>query len=176
MRLRPGGNGAPASESSSDDGAKSNEGRTPMAVDFWGGVAAPEELVPFPGQSTAEHEAGRRSGPGPGALAGERIRDAALGRARGRRAAVGVAILFLGLVALRTLGGESTRAHSGARSDTIAQVGDPVTPARLSGRASCAGREAAAPERSCDCAAASRLGPEPACGVSASSSDPELFP
>jgi uncharacterized membrane protein YgcG len=98
-----------------------------MAVDFWGGVAAPEELVPFPGGSSAEPPAGDQEalveGPviaGPSVVT-ERLR--VITRMPGRRAAAGLAILFFALVAVRTLGAQSTRTRAGARPDKVAQVG-----------------------------------------------------
>lgn len=106
-----------------------NGARAPMAVDFWGGVAAPDELVPFPAGSSEglegggddEHQPERRASAVARSRATARLRAGIHGR--GRRAAVGLTILFLGLVAVRTFVAQSTRAHPGARSDKIAQVG-----------------------------------------------------
>jgi hypothetical protein len=114
---------APSSEATPTDEAPSNGARAPMAVDFWGGVTAPEELVPFPGRSSeqAEGRDGTTATSDRAATTRARFRTAG----RGRRAAVGLAIVFLGLIAVRIVGAQSTPARTGPRPDRIAQVSQP---------------------------------------------------
>lgn len=114
----------------SNDAPEAKGTRAPMAVDFWGGVTAPEELVHFPGP-TAQ--------PGPGAsgadsrpenLDSARPRASAttlrsLARMRGRAAVLGLGILFVGLVAIRAFSPPAGHAGHAARSDKVAQLGAP---------------------------------------------------
>jgi hypothetical protein len=114
----------PPSEATPIDEARSNGARAPMAVDFWGGVAAPEELVPLPGRTSEQAE----GAPTPQPDRSSTARPRSLSGIRGRRAAVGVAIVFFGLIAVRTLGAQFTSTRTGARPDRIAQVSQPARP------------------------------------------------
>lgn len=101
-----------------------------MAIDFWGGVAAPEELVPFPdGASIEPYDRRRVDQRREGAVAvGPRAiteRLLSITRGGGRRAVVGLAILFLGVVIVRALGVQFSRALPRARTDRVAQVAHP---------------------------------------------------
>ncbi len=110
---------APPTGADPDGGAESNGTRAPMAVDFWGGVAAADEFVHFPGPSSDAADDGHGSDSEPDPQASVRSRSPA--RLRGRRAAVGLAILCLGLVSLRALSAQSRHIGRGARPK-IAQV------------------------------------------------------
>lgn len=106
-----------------DGEAESNGRRAPMAVDFWGGVAAPEELVRFPGRSSEADGAENHSDPQPERPATGRPHFVT--GVRGRRAAVGLAVLFVGLVAIRALSAQSVPIGHEPRSKKLAEVGQP---------------------------------------------------
>ena len=95
-------------------------GPAPVALDFWGGETALEDLVPFPATSGARPETSERTPPEARRRHG---RPLSIRRPSGRRVAVAMALLFCGVIAIRALGAQSPGTANAGRSDVFAGAG-----------------------------------------------------
>jgi uncharacterized membrane protein YgcG len=123
---------AEGAETSNSANASANGARPPLAVDFWGGVTAPDELVPLP--SSAAGPAPQTNGSDPARVKGPAKASVLVGWTRGRRAAAVLAVLFFGLVAVRALSSHSSTGRTGAQAETLAQAGHWSNPVGSAGR------------------------------------------
>ncbi len=139
---RVGVEAAPASGSDFEtQAAGDNPTRAPLAMDFWGGVAAIEDLVPFPARS-AEGTSSERDLADSGSMETVSVatetasrpvrftRQRALARVRlprGRLPAAAVAVLFFGLIAGRALTQHVSGRLAGTSAHQLARRGDSFT-------------------------------------------------
>lgn len=118
---------APGEDASGPAADPDASARAPMAVDFWGGVTAVEDLVPFPSHSTHQASA-RRSTRNEGAGSRGRrlgarahlLRSVQIGS--GRTVSVGVAVFICALIGVRVLTTQLMSGRAGAGAQKLAHV------------------------------------------------------